>query len=278
MYDIFDSQESVRYIKTRIGDRPLRLGLILGSGLGEVASLIDDPIDLSYREIPGFPQGTIAGHANRLMVGTIASLPVVCYQGRSHVYEGDGVLPLITMILTLRDLGCSELFITNSAGSLNPNIEVGSLMMITDHINFQGINPLVGIDSVDVNSRFVAMDHAYDSRLQKKLLKVAKDQQIILHQGVYIAVLGPSFETPAEVRAFRHWGADAVGMSTVPEVILARYAGLRVVAVSIVTNLACGLTEEKLTHEGTLKAAQNTQETLMTLIQSFCHHSHSQQE
>ena len=246
-----------------------KLGLILGSGLSEIAASLEDVTTISYGDIPGFIQTTISGHAGVLSLGYLNGVPTVCLQGRKHYYEGFNNEIIKTYIRTLKLLGVEILFLTNAAGSLHQDVPAGSLMMITDHINFQGQNPLIGSNDEAFGPRFFGMEDAYDPKLRDMLATVAKDLELHLAQGVYISALGPMFETPAEIRAFRLLGADAVGMSTVPEVIAARHCGLRVVAVSAITNLAAGMNKEALTHEDTLYQGAKAAKVMQKLIFGF---------
>lgn len=251
-----------------------KLGLILGSGLGGFADHLSDPIFLSYAELPGFPMSTVPGHAGRLVLGWLGGVPVACLQGRAHGYEGVTSEAVQTLIRTLKLIGCDTVFITNSAGSLRSEVGPGSLMMITDHINFQGNSPLLGQNDDRFGPRFVSLDEAYDPALRERLSEVAKHLDVPLSEGVYIAVSGPHFETHAEIRAFKMWGADAVGMSTVPEVIIARHCGLRVIALSTITNLAAGMSDEKLSHEMTLLSATSASDKISHLIIAFIESLH----
>lgn len=252
-----------------------KLGLILGSGLGSVADQIQNAIRIPYSELPDFPVSTVAGHEGCLVLGTIKNVPVACYQGRVHHYEGATAQNFKTFIRTLKLIGCETLLITNSAGSLRTEFPPGSLVVIKDHINFHPGNPLAGSNDEEFGPRFFPMDNAYDPSLRQRFTKAAHNLKIPLHEGVYISVLGPSFETPAEINAFKILGADIIGMSTVPEVIVARHCGLKVAAVSVVTNFASGLSEEQITHEGTLHygklGAINLSKLILTTIESFSH-------
>lgn len=246
-----------------------KLGIVLGSGSGELANQITDQTVISYAELPGFPISTVAGHAGRLVLGYLNGLPVACLQGRVHLYEGVSPQAVQTFIRTLKLIGCEYFLATNAAGSLCSEVGPGRLMMITDHINFQGSNPLVGHNDESFGPRFMPMHDAYDKQLQERLMASAQLNRIELAQGVYLSVLGPSFETPAEIRAFRILGADAVGMSTVPEVIVARHCGLRVAVVSVITNYAAGMSDEVITHENTLHFAKLAASNLSQLIVEF---------
>jgi xanthosine phosphorylase len=250
-----------------------RLGLVLGSGLGALADAVQDATAIPYAELPGFPVGSVAGHAGRLVLGTLSGTPVVVLQGRAHLYEGIPAADLAVPVRTVRALGAETLVLTNAAGSLNPEAGPGSLMALTDHINLMGANPLSGPNDDELGPRFVGLGDAYDAELRAALRAAAEAEGVTLHEGVYLAVSGPSFETPAEIRAFKVLGADAVGMSTVPEVIVARHAGLRVAAVSAITNLAEGMGDEVLSHEQTLAnaavAAQDLQRVLARFVEAY---------
>jgi xanthosine phosphorylase len=246
-----------------------RLGLVLGSGLGGLADAVEGATAIPYAELPGFPVGSVAGHAGRLVLGTLAGTPVVVLQGRAHLYEGIPVSDLAVPVRTVRALGAEAIVLTNAAGSLNPQAGPGSLMALTDHINMMGVNPLTGLNDDAIGPRFVGLGDAYDLELKRALHFAAQAEGVELHEGVYLAVGGPSFETPAEIRAFKLLGADAVGMSTVPEVIVARHCGLRVAAVSAITNLAEGMGSEVLSHEHTLENAAVAAEKLQRVLLRF---------
>ncbi len=229
-----------------------RTAVVLGSGLGGFADSLEDAAAIDYAELPGFPEPGVAGHAGRLLVGTVGGAPVAVMQGRAHYYEHGRADAMAVPVRALAAAGCDTLLVTNAAGSLNPEAGPGSVMLLTDHINLAGVSPLFG-ESGD--GRFVDMVGAYDPGLCDRFRTVARRRGITLHEGVYLWSRGPQFETPAEIRAARVLGADAVGMSTVPEVILARHAGLKVAALSLIANLAAGMGEEALSHELTLKTA-----------------------
>jgi len=246
-----------------------RLGIILGSGLGGLTAALEDAVHVPYGELPGFPAPGVAGHQGQVVLGTLKGLPVACLAGRRHVYEGGDPGAMKAPVRTLHRLGAEALFVTNAAGSLNAEVGPGRLMAIADHINLLGINPLTGPNEDDIGPRFPSMAGAYDPELRRRLQQAAQALGIDLPEGVYLATAGPSFETPAEIRAFRTLGADAVGMSTVPEVILARHAGLKVVAVSAITNLAEGMGGEELSHEQTLRNADVAARDLTRLVARF---------
>jgi xanthosine phosphorylase len=247
-----------------------KLALILGSGLGGLADAAEDAIELDYADLPGFPAPGVAGHGGRLVLGRLGGLPVAFLQGRKHIYEGGDPGAMRAPVRALQRAGAEALLVTNAAGSLRVESPPGSLMAIADHINMLGVNPLTGQNDDDVGPRFPSMQDAYDPALREQLQACARTLGITLPEGVYLAAHGPSFETPAEIRAFRTLGADAVGMSTVPEVILARHCGLRVAAVSAITNLAEGMGGEALSHEQTLKYAAAAAGDLARLVEAFC--------
>ena len=246
-----------------------KLGIVLGTGSGILAEQIEAVAKISYEHIPGYSVSTVQGHQGQLIAGYLQGLPVLCLQGRVHFYEGASVDAMQVMMRSVKLLGCTAILLTNAAGSLLESVPPGSLMLIKDHINFQGINPLVGINDERVGPRFVSMDNAYDAALRSSMQKHAEAIGIPLAEGVYLGVLGPSFETHAEIRAFRLLGADAVGMSTVSEVILARHCGLKVVCLSVISNFAAGMTNQMLTHEEHLAAVARTTTTLAELIKRF---------
>jgi xanthosine phosphorylase len=246
-----------------------RVGIVLGSGLGAVADAVEDPIAVGYENLPGFPRPGVAGHAGRAVLGHLRGVPVCVLMGRAHLYEGGDPGPRVTPVRALRAAGAEVLVLTNAAGSLRPEVGPGRLMAISDHINLTGHNPLAGPNDDTIGPRFPSLRDAYDPALRAGLHSAATELDIDLAEGVYLAVSGPSFETPAEIRAFRTLGADAVGMSTVHETIVARHAGLRVAAVSAISNLAEGLSDVPLSHEQTLADAQRAAGDLAPLLEAF---------
>ncbi|MFW7378879.1 MAG: purine-nucleoside phosphorylase [Oligoflexus sp.] len=244
--------ESARFILDRTPGFKAKIGLILGSGLSGLAAEIREAKVFSYSEIPGFPKSTVVGHPGKLILGNLAGMPIACMQGRIHPYEGVPYDSFKTIIRTFKLIGCEILILTNAAGSLQENFEPGSLMLINDHINLHYGNPLIGPNDEEFGSRFFPMDNAYDENLRIRFQQIAKNLQIHLNEGVYLGTPGPNFETPAEIRAYKQLGGDAIGMSTVPEVLVARHCGLRVAAVAAITNYGAGMSAEKITHEHTL--------------------------
>jgi xanthosine phosphorylase len=260
--------EAASVMTERAGLRP-RVGIVLGSGLGAVADAVTDTTVVDYADLPGFPRLTVAGHGGRAVLGRIGDVPVAVLQGRAHVYEGGDLDRIRTPIRALRAAGAEILVLTNAAGSLRAEVGPGRLMLITDHINLSGVNVLAGPNEDEIGPRFPTLRDAYDPELRERLRAAADELGIELAEGVYLAVSGPSFETPAEIRAFAALGADAVGMSTVHETAVARHAGLRVAAVSVVTNLAEGMSAEPLSHEQTLRDAQQAADDLAPLLVRF---------
>lgn len=231
-----------------LGGLKPRYGIVLGSGLGSLVSELTDVVRIPYKDLPGFPVSAVSGHAGEVVAGHLGSVPVIMLSGRVHYYEKGDANAMRLPIEVLQALGVEVLILTNSAGSLKEDIPPGSVMQIADHINYSGMNPLIGQES---DHRFVGMTNAYDAELSAAMQKAAKTLDIPLASGVYMWFSGPSFETPAEIRMARILGADAVGMSTVPEVIIARMLGLRVAAASVITNYGAGMTGNELSHEET---------------------------
>ncbi len=243
--------------------------LVLGSGLGAFGEKIDAENIIPYKDIPGFPVSTVSGHAGQLLIGKAAGTPIACMQGRLHVYEGHPVQEIALPIRTYRALGAETLILTNAAGSLRQEMGPGSLMLISDHINFSGRNPLIGPNDDDVGPRFPDMSNVYDAQLREQFTHAAKEEGINLKSGVYLYTTGPSFETPAEIKMFAKMGADAVGMSTAPEAIAARHAGLKVVGLSLITNHAAGIAAHPITHDETLAIGAQSYETMSRLMLQF---------
>ncbi|CZV02894.1 xanthosine phosphorylase [Enterobacter ludwigii] len=246
-----------------------RVAFILGSGLGALAEQIVDAVVLSYEKLPGFPVSTVHGHAGELVLGHLAGVPVACMKGRGHFYEGRGIAVMTDAIRTFKLLGCELLFSTNAAGSLRPEVEPGSLVALSDHINTLPGTPMVGLNDDRFGDRFFSLANAYDADCRALLQTVASEKGFPLHEGVFVSYPGPNFETAAEIRMMQIIGGDVVGMSVVPEVISARHCGLKVVAVSAITNLAEGLSDVKLSHEQTLTAAELSRQNFIDLICGF---------
>jgi len=258
--------KTVELIQSRSKGSKPKIGIILGSGLGSFVDELEHPISLSYDELDGFPAAGVSGHEGKLYSGSIKGTDVIVLQGRVHYYESGDPGEMKIPIRVLAGLGCETLILTNAAGSIVEEAIPGSVMLLTDHINFTGVSPLFGEKEI---SRFVDMVDAYDPELRARFHQVADQKGINLHKGVYMWFCGPNFETPAEIRSAKILGADAVGMSTVPEVILARHAGLKVTALSVITNMAAGMSDEVLSHEQTMENANKGVEDLKSLLVGF---------
>ncbi len=256
---------SAETIRARAGAAPVRLGLVLGSGLAHIADAVDG-VSLPYADLDGFPHAGVSGHSPRLVVGDLEGVRIAVFAGRAHYYETGDAAVMRGPLETLAALGADSLILTNAAGSLNPANRPGDIMLLSDHINFNGKNPLIGEPT---DRRFVPMTDAHDEGLRARLRAAARATGTPMAEGVYAWYSGPSFETPAEIRAIRGMGADAVGMSTVPEVILARYLGLRVAAVSNLTNMGAGLSDEAISHDHTKAMAPLGAAKLETVLRQF---------
>lgn len=246
-----------------------RIALILGSGLGALADRMENKTALSYEELPGFPVSTVIGHAGEIVMGTLHGVPLICMKGRGHFYEGLGMGIMTQAVRTFKLLGCEFMFCTNAAGSLNPAIPAGSLVALNDHINTMPSTPMVGPNDDRFGPRFFSLANAYDKDLREQLHQTAKSLEISLNEGVFVSYPGPNFETAAEIRMMQRMGGDVVGMSVVPEVIAARHCGLKVLAVSAITNMAEGLSDVELSHEQTLKCAAMVTDDFIRLIGQF---------
>ena len=257
--------ESYNYLKENVEIKP-EFGIILGSGLGDVVNLLSDKQIISYKDIPHFPCSNVVGHEGNLVFGKVNNLNVVIMQGRTHYYEGKGFDPVVYPIYVLKLLGIDKLIITNACGAVNENFKPGDLMLITDYINLLGINPLIGDNNEDFGPRFPDMSESYSKELINKVKSIA---DIPLQDGVYAFFNGPCYETAAEIRAYKMMGADVVGMSTVPETIVANYMGIKVLGISCITNMATGLAKEKHSHKEVLEVANRSSLNLCNLIKNF---------
>jgi xanthosine phosphorylase len=260
--------QAAAVMNERSGLRP-RVGVVLGSGLGAVADAVSAPTRIDYGELPGFPVPGVAGHGGQAVLGSIGDVPVAVLQGRAHLYEGGDLEKIRTPVRALRAAGAEILVLTNAAGSLRPEVGPGSLMLISDHINLSGTNVLAGPNDDEIGPRFPSMRDAYDPELRAALRAAAEELGTPLAEGVYLAVSGPTFETAAEIRAFATLGADAVGMSTVHETAVARHCGMRVAAISAISNFAEGMSDVQLSHEQTLEDAQRAAADLAPLLVRF---------
>ena len=259
-----NSAEYVSQKASSIGAKPT-IGIILGSGLGKLADEIDG-IRVKYSDIPGFKLPTISGHSGNLVIGRLCSRNVVAMQGRLHYYEGHSLNDVVYPVRMMRLLGINKLIITNAAGGINPEFRAGDLMVLTDHINFTGQNPLLGQNIEELGTRFPDMSRVYSEDLIKTTLSTGEEMGIKLQKGVYVWMSGPSYETPAEIRLLRAIGADAVGMSTVPEAIAARHAGMDVLGISCITNMAAGILDQPLSHTEVIETAAKVERDFVRLI------------
>jgi purine-nucleoside phosphorylase len=265
--------EAASHVKARLGSLAPRVGVVLGSGLGAAAKAVADPVMVEYSEIPNFPQSTVEGHSGRLVAGLLGGAPVVIMQGRVHYYEGYTPQQVTFPMRVLGLLGVREAVLTNAAGGIQAGYTIGQLVVLADHINMMGWNPLMGPNEPrfavrkGAGLRFFDMTEAYAWQLRKMAKEAAADEGFVLEEGVYLATPGPSFETPAEIRAFRALGATLVGMSTVPETIVARHMGIEVLGISCVTNLAAGLNATPLSHEEVSETGRRIESRLAGLLE-----------
>ena len=257
--------EAVRAIESRTSLRPT-VGLVLGSGLGAFARTLDEPVVIPYRDIPHFPVSTAVGHAGELVIGTLAGVPVAVMSGRVHYYEGYSMPQVVFPVRALGRFGVKTAILTNAAGSVNVDFKPGELMVIDDHINYMGDHPLIGANDEELGPRFYDMSEAYDPQLREIAERACEQAGVPVRHGVYIAFTGPSYETPAEIRMARTLGADAVGMSTVPEVLAARHMGIRVVGISCITNMGAGVLKQKLDHREVLQVGERVKAGLMDVL------------
>jgi len=262
-------KESKEFLESKLAGFKPEVALIVGSGLSGVASALDKPLVVPYADVPHFPKVSVPGHAGQMLFGELAGKKLMVLCGRKHLYEGGPVAEVVYPVHVIDSLGVKVLVVTNAAGGINPQFNPGDLMIIEDHINHLGVNPLVGGINGDSGVRFLDMSQAYSTRLREKVDKTAEELQIPLRRGVYLATLGPSYETPAEVKAFAWQGADAIGMSTVPEVILARHHNIEVLGISCITNLAAGICVRRLSHEEVLEVGKASEGKLMKLLGGF---------
>ncbi|OAS22912.1 purine-nucleoside phosphorylase [Paenibacillus oryzisoli] len=258
-------KEAAAFIKKETNIMP-QIGLILGSGLGVLADLIEQPIVIDYSRIPHFPVSTVEGHAGELVVGSIKGKQVLMMKGRFHAYEGYGAETVSFPVRVMKELGVQTLIVTNAAGGINESYQVGDLMVISDHLNMTFRNPLIGPNDSALGVRFPDMSEAYSKRLRKLAHDVAATQDFKLQEGVYVGLLGPNYETPAEIRMFRTLGGDSVGMSTVPEVIVARHAGIEVLGFSCISNMASGILDQPLSHAEVMETTEKVKPKFLKLV------------
>lgn len=261
-------EASVSAIQSRVSTVP-RVGVVLGSGLGAFADSLEGLVKVSYSEIPHMPVSRVAGHAGNLCFGKVRGVDVVCMQGRVHPYEGHSMTTVVHGVRTLAKLGVTTVLLTNAAGGVNTSFQAGDLMIVADHLNLMGTSPLIGVNDDALGTRFPDMTTAYDPSLRAKLEEIGKREGIALRSGVYAGLLGPSYETPAEIRMLRALGADAVGMSTVTETIALRHMGVRVGALSCITNMGAGISGEKLDHKEVEETARTRRADLQKLLSAW---------
>lgn len=261
--------DAAEAIRARLDGRQPRLAVILGSGLGDLADRVEDAAVIPYGDIPGYPAPKVAGHSGRLVAGRLGGRDVLVAQGRAHYYEGHPADRLALPVRSFKALGVTAVLITNAAGSLVPQMPPGSLMAIADHINWSGANPLIGDNDPDIGERFVPMNDAWDPDLRARLIAALRAEGQPGHTGVYIWWPGPTFETPAEIRAMKVLGADAVGMSTVPECIAARHCGLKVAGLSVITNLAAGMADHAPSHAETVAETAKAAARFIAVVTRF---------
>jgi len=257
--------EAVSFVRSRSSLKP-RVGVVLGSGLGNVVDAIDIEAEIPYAEIPGGKASTVAGHAGKMILGRVGDTPVVALAGRMHFYEGHEMAEVMLLSRVIGRLGIEKLVVTNAAGGVNTSYKAGDLMLISDHINLSGVNPLRGPNIDDLGPRFPDMTEAYPATLRSIAKDVAKSQGLTLQEGVYLFLSGPTYETPAEIRAFRTLGADAVGMSTVPEVIAMSHMNIPCLGISCITNMAAGVLNQKLSHIEVMETTQRVQKEFTALM------------
>lgn len=267
MHQISQINEAKLFIESKLTNKPT-IGIILGSGLGAFADVLEDSITIPYGQIPHFAQSEALGHGNELVIGTLDGKQIVAMKGRFHYYEGYTLDQVTFPVRVMKALGVEKLIITNACGAVNTQFNPGDLMLITDHINLTGANPLIGPNDDKLGVRFLDLSDVYNKEMRQTVLDVAKEHNITLREGVYAWWSGPTYETPAEIRMIRTLGADAVGMSTVPEAIIANHSGIKTIGISCLTNMACGILDEPLSHTEVLETAAKVRETFLTLIKA----------
>ncbi len=265
-FDLYSRAEhAARTIQARTSEQPL-IAVVLGSGLGGFAEEFEGSVRISYQQIPGFVTSTAQGHAGSLVIGKVEGVPVLAMQGRVHYYEGYSLEEVTFPIRTFKLLGIDTIVLTNAAGGIDVQLSQGALMVISDHLNLMGVNPLRGPNDERFGPRFPDMSEVYSRELQERVVEEARDLGIIVRRGIYAALAGPSYETPAEIHMLRAFGADAVGMSTVPEAIVARHMGMNVLGISCITNMAAGISENPINHEEVIETGQRVRETFTQLL------------
>lgn len=265
MHQISEINKAKEFVQSKTSEKPT-IGIILGSGLGPFADTLEDAVHIPYHTIPHFAASGAVGHANELVIGKIAGKTVVAMKGRFHYYEGVSLDEVTFPVRVMKALGVEKLIITNACGAVNTDFNPGDLMLITDHINLTANNPLIGPNNPELGVRFLDVSEVYNKAMRQIVIDIAKEQDITLRQGVYAWWTGPTYETPAEIRMIRTLGADAVGMSTVPEALIARHCGINTIGISCLTNMACGILEQPLSHDEVIETAERVKSTFLKLI------------
>lgn len=260
--------EASAFIQEKISGKMPEIGLILGSGLGVLAEDIENPTTISYHDIPHFPESTVTGHKGQLVIGSLEGKQVIAMQGRFHYYEGYSMEQVTFPVRVMKSLGVQSLIVTNAAGGINTGFAPGDLMLIADHINNMGNNPLIGPNNDDFGVRFPDMSQVYDREYLNIAKACANELGIEVREGVYVANTGPTYETPAEIKMLRTMGGDAVGMSTVPEVIVAGHSGIRVLGISCISNMAAGILPQPLTHQEVIETTEKARENFLKFVKS----------
>ncbi|QIG06965.1 purine-nucleoside phosphorylase [Proteus sp. ZN5] len=265
MHQVSEINKAKEFVQSKTTEKPT-IGIILGSGLGPFADTLEDAVHIPYHTIPHFAASGAVGHANELVIGKIAGKTVIAMKGRFHYYEGVSLDEVTFPVRVMKALGVEKLIITNACGAVNTEFNPGDLMLITDHINLTANNPLIGPNNPELGVRFLDVSEVYNKAMRQIVLDIAKEQDITLRQGVYAWWTGPTYETPAEIRMIRTLGADAVGMSTVPEALIARHSGIDTIGISCLTNMACGILEQPLSHDEVIETAERVKSTFLKLI------------
>ena len=260
------AEHAARTIRARVNTDDVRVAIVLGSGLGGFAEDFEEPTAIPYSEIPGFVTSTAQGHVGQLVIGKLDGLPVIAMQGRVHFYEGYSLEEVTFPIRVFKLLGIKTLVLTNAAGGIDVQLSQGALMVISDHLNLMGVNPLRGVNDERFGPRFPDMTEVYSRELQEIVVEEARDMAVEVRRGIYAALSGPSYETPAEIHMLRTFGADAVGMSTVPEAIVARHMGMSVLGISCITNMAAGISDEPINHEEVMETGQRVRAIFAELL------------
>ncbi|EST59670.1 purine-nucleoside phosphorylase [Proteus hauseri] len=265
MHQVSEINKAKEFVQSKTTEKPT-IGIILGSGLGPFADTLEDAVHIPYHTIPHFAASGAVGHANELVIGKMAGKTVVAMKGRFHYYEGVSLDEVTFPVRVMKALGVEKLIITNACGAVNTDFNPGDLMLITDHINLTANNPLIGPNNPELGVRFLDVSEVYNKAMRQIVIDIAKEQDITLRQGVYAWWTGPTYETPAEIRMIRTLGADAVGMSTVPEALIARHSGIDTIGISCLTNMACGILEQPLSHDEVIETAERVKSTFLKLI------------